>query len=265
MSIMLALLAAVTAVNLTYSFPVDVKRVYDVKTTFQGFIPILGGQENAKVDVILVVSAKGLAPATDGMPQVYSTLDDIKVLVGDAPLPIVTLESAQKFFPPTTITINPFGATLKTDAKETDIPVKLPGLDSKRFPDITYLPLQLPEQGAEEGKAYTFKKDFGDSDVTYTVTPTKVSDDSVEMDVVLVQTYEVLETEGLEITKNEKDAYARVKTDMKGSGKATFDRKLGVFASVNISADAISKVVELKSKKTSERKLKSILNIKLRK
>lgn len=260
---MLALIAAVSVVKLAYSFPADVKRVYDIKTTFQGFIPILGGHEG-KVDVDLVVTAKGLAPTDNGSPQVLSTLDDIKVAVDDAPLPIVTLESAQEFFPPTTVSINPFGATLKTDAKETDIPVKLPGLDSKRFPDITYLPLQLPEAGAEVGKPYTFKKAFGSSDIDYTVTPTKISEDSVEMTVALTQSYEVMENEGLEVVKDPKDAYANVKTEMNGSGSATFDRKLGVFRTVKITGDAVSKVVTIEKKKTSERKLKSILSIKLR-
>jgi hypothetical protein len=264
MSIMLALLAAASVVKLAYSFPPDVKRVYDVKTSFEGFIPILGGHEG-KVAVDLVVTAKGLAPSADGLSQVLSTLDDIKVAVDDAPLPIVTLESAQEFFPPTTVSINPFGATLKTDAKETDIPVKLPGLDSKRFPDITYLPLQLPEEGAEAGKPYSFKKAFGDSDVSYTVTPTAVSDETVEMNVVLTQSYEVLENEGLEVVKDPKDAYATVKTEMKGKGSAVFDRKLGLFRTVSITADAVSKVVTIEKKKQSERKLKSILTIKLRK
>ncbi len=261
---MIALLAATAAVNLAYSFPLDVKRTYDVVTVFDGYVPLLGGHDG-KVEVDLVVTAKGLAPATDGTTQVLGALEDIHVILDGSPLNIVTIDSAKAFFPPTTISITPFGATLKTNAPDLTLPVKLPGLDIKRFPDITYLPLQLPEQGAEVGKAYTFKRAFGDSDVQYTVTPTKVSDVAVEFDVAMTQSYEVMETEGKEITKEEKDAASRVKTDVHGKGTATFDRQLGVFTAVGIGADAHSVVSEIATKKQSTRDLKTTLNIKLRK
>jgi hypothetical protein len=260
---MLTLLAAASLVKLAYSFPVDVKRIYDVKTVFEGFIPILGGHEG-KIEVNLVVTAQGVKPAEDGAAQVLSTLDDIKVIYNGAPLPFVTIDNAKDYFPPTTISMTPFGATLKTNAPDVSLPVKLPGLDIKRFPDITYLPLQLPEGEASEGTAYSFKKAFGDSDVSYTVTPTKIGDDAVEMNISLSQTYEVLENEGKEVVKDVKDAVARVKTDMSGKGTATFDRKLGVFKIVNVTADADSTVTDLETKKASKRKVKSTLTIKLK-
>lgn len=261
---MLTLLAAAAALKLAYSFPPDVKRVYEVQTIFEGYIPILGGHDG-KVEVNLVVTAKGLKPAEDGNPQILGTLDDIKVIFNGAPLTFVTIDNAKDYFPPTTITATPLGATLKTDALDTKIPVKLPGLDSKRFPDITYLPLQLPPDGAEVGRAYTFKKAFGDSDVTYVVTPTKVSDGEVEMDIALSQSYEVLENEGKEVVKDEKEAVARVKTEVAGKGTATFNPKLGAFTALTVKADANSTVSDLQTKKQSERKLKTTLAIKLRK
>jgi hypothetical protein len=261
---MLALLVASTAIKLAYSFPVDVKRTYDVKTTFEGFIPILGGHEG-KVEVEMAVSATGLKAETDGTARVLSTLDDIKVIYNGAPLPFVTIDNAKDYFPPTTITMTRFGATLKTNAPDIELPMKLPGLDIKRFPDITYLPLQLPDGDAEVDAPYTFKKPFGGSDITYTVTPTKITDDMVEMKVSLVQTYEVLENEGKEVVKDPKDAVASVKTSMTGKGLVTFDRHLGVFSIVNVEADASSDVTELETKKISQRKLHSVLTIKLRK
>jgi hypothetical protein len=263
MSFMLTLIAAAAAVKLAFSFPVDVKRTYDVNTVFEGYIPILGGQQG-KVEVNLVVGAKGLKPAADGSAQVMSTLEDLKLLFNGAPLPL-GLDNAKDYFPPTTISMTPFGATLKTNAPDKDLPVKLPGLDIKRFPDITYLPLQLPEDDAEVGKSYTFKRGFGESDVTYTVTPTKISDDTVEMSVSLTQKYVVTEGENKEITKDPKDAFAKVATDVAGKGTAIFDRQQGVFREVNIAADANSVATEIESKKATERKLHTTLTIKLRK
>ena len=261
---MLTLLAAATAVKLAYSFPVDVKRTYDVVTVFDGYVPVFGGQDG-KVEVDLVVSAKGLNPASDGNTQVLSTLDDIHLLLNGTAVNLITLDTVKPYFPPTTVSITPFGATLKTDAPDLTLPVKLPGLDIKRFPDITYLPLELPEGGAEVGKPYSFKKAFGDSDISYTVTPTRVTDASVYMDVAMTQSYEVLETDGKEVTKEEKDAAARVKTDVAGKGTATFDPHLGVFTTVAIDAKAHSLVTDIASKQQSTRDLKTSLSIKLRK
>ncbi|MFI5385451.1 MAG: hypothetical protein ACHQ50_04945 [Fimbriimonadales bacterium] len=263
---MLALLAAASVVKLAYSFPVETPRTYDVKTVFDGDIPIsLFGGKQSKVEVDLVVTAKGLTPDSQGSAQVISTLDDIKVLLNDEAFPLVNLDLVKPYFPPTTISMSPFGATLKTNAPDQQLPIKLPGLDSKRFPDITYLPLQLPEDGAEVGKQYSFKRAFGDSDIDYAVTPTKVTDDTVEMDLSLAQTYEVLEDAGKQVVKEEKDAEARVKTSVSGKGTATFDRRLGVFLAVNVNANAHSDVTNLATKKDSTRELKTSLAIKLRK
>lgn len=261
---MLTLLAAATVVKLAYSFPVDVKRTYDVKSVFEGYIPLMSGVEG-KVEVNLVVTAKGVKPAADGNPQVLSTLDDIKVLLNGEVLGIVTMKMVEPYFPPTTISMSPIGETLKTDAPNVSLPVKLPGLDIKRFPDITYLPVQLPADGVEEGKAYTFKRAFGDSDMTYTATPTKVTDDTVELAISIAQNYEVLEADSKEIVKDEKDAVNRVKTTMTGKGTATFDRHLGVFTVVSIDSDAVSTVTDLETKKGSTRDLKFKQDIKLRK
>jgi hypothetical protein len=261
---MLTLLAAATMVKLAYSFPIDTHRTYDVVTVFDGFVPLFGGHDG-KVEVDLAVTAKGVKPTPAGDAQVLSTLDDIKVILDGTPLNIVTLDSAKAYFPPTTISITPFGATLKTDAPDIQLPAKLPGLDIKRFPDITYLPLQLPEDGAEVGKPYSFKRAFGDSNVNYTVTPTDITDDQVTMNLTLEQTYEVLEGDSMEVVKDPRDAASKVKTTLEGKGTATFDRHLGVFKVVSIQAQAHGVVTDLATKKTSKRELKTAFDIKLRK
>ncbi|HTQ10609.1 MAG TPA: hypothetical protein VMI31_11095 [Fimbriimonadaceae bacterium] len=261
---MLTLLAAAAAVKLAYSFPAGTSRTYDVAVIFDGYVPLFGGNQG-KVEADLVVTAKGLAAAADGSPQVLSSLDDIHVLLDGNPLNVVTKESAVAFFPPTTISMTPLGETLKTNAPDSTLPVKLPGLDIKRFPDITYIPLQLPPDGAEVGKPYTFKRKFGDSDIDYTVTPTKVGDAGVDMDVALKQSYTVFETDGKDVTTERKDAASEVKTDWAGKGTATFDPNLGAFTAVRVDANAHSIVTDLTTKQQSTRDLKTTLTIKLRK
>lgn len=258
---MIAILAA--SALLAYSFPLDEARSFDVKVVFDGYIPLLGGQQG-KVEVNLGVEAKGQKPDDKGDLQVNSELKAISVVFNGAPLNFVTIESAKDYFPLTLISISKFGETLKTNAPDLQLPIKLPGLDIKRFPDITYLPLELPKEGAEMGKSYSFKKIFGESNVLYKVTPRAITDDAVDMDLTLEQKYSVLENESVEVVKNEKDAVSVVETDLKGKGKAKFDRKLGCFSLVNVSADANSVVTDLKTKKTSQRKLKTSLDITLK-
>ncbi|HWA81808.1 MAG TPA: hypothetical protein VG820_00130 [Fimbriimonadaceae bacterium] len=261
---MLSLLAAATVVKLAYSFPLDVKRTYDVKTSFEGYIPLLSGVEG-KVEVNLVMTAQGVKADAEGNAQVLGTLDDIKVLLNGEVMSLVTLDMVKPYFPPTTVSISPVGETLKTNAPDLPFPVKLPGLDIKRIPDITYLPVQLPTDGAEAGKSYTFKRVFGDSDMAYTATPTKVTDDTVELAVTVAQNYDVLESDSNEIVKDVKDAANKVATTLTGKGTATFDRHLGVFTNVSIDSEAHSIVTDLETKKDSTRDLKIKQEVKLRK
>ncbi|HVT11022.1 MAG TPA: hypothetical protein VHE55_02040 [Fimbriimonadaceae bacterium] len=261
---MLTLLAAATVVKLAYSFPVDVKRTYDVKTTFEGYVPLLSGIEG-KVEVNLVMAAQGEKPDADGNTQVLGTLEDIKLLLNGEVMSIVTLDMVKPYFPPTTISISPVGETLRTNAPDLPFPVKLPGLDIKRIPDITYLPVQLPPDGAEEGKSYTFKRAFGDSDMTYTATPTKVTDDAVDLDVTIAQNYDVLESDSNEVVKDKKDAASTVHTTLTGKGTATFDRHLGIFTNVAIDSSAHSVVTDIETKKETTRDLKIKQEVKLRK
>ncbi len=256
---MLALVAA--AAQLAYSFPIGTIRRYDVQVVFDGFIPILGGQEG-KIIVNLGVDAKGIEPK-DGAPQVWSELKEMKIVFNGGTLPF-TAKNAQDYFPPTTISMTPQGHMLATNAPDVKLPVKLPGLDIKRFPDITYLPLELPEGEMVMGKSWSFKKAFGTSDVLYTVMPREITEEAAKFDVKLSQTYEMLENESVEVVTDPKEAFATVRTDVIGAGTATFDRKLGVFRNVDISADANSVVTELATKKARERKLKTKLLIKLR-
>ena len=69
----------------------------------------------------------------------------------------------------------------------------LPGLDIKRFPDITYVPIQFPTDGAAIGQEWSFKKTFGESDMLYSCRLMKVTDGIAKIAVQIEQEYELLE------------------------------------------------------------------------
>lgn len=255
------IIALLALAPVAYGFGPELKLTYDVKVGFEGFIPVLGGQEG-KVEVLMGVSVDGLSPEGTNL-RAASEIKKFKLSFNGAELPL-TVDSVKDFFPRTTIQFTPGGRIVKTDAPDLKLPVRLPGLDAKRFPDITYLPVEFPETSVEKGQAWEFKKSFGDSDVVYKCTAALVSADSVEVDMTMNQTYTVLENEAKEIVVDRKDAVNSVETTMTGSGRAIFDRKRGVVKVFSANGNSVSTVTDLKTKLESRRVLKMVLEVALK-
>lgn len=256
---LLATLAALATIG--YSFPSDKALTYDVSVGFDGYIPVFGGQQG-EVNVLLSYAVKGEAEQ-EGKAAVSGDITAFEVIFNGAKMPF-QLESVKQYFPRTTVLYAPNGSILKNDAPDLQLPVKLPGLDVKRFPDITYLPIEFPEAGIEQGTAWTYRKSFGDSTVTYTITPTSVNDERVEMDVSLDQEYASFEDSSRNPTLSEPDADYKISTVVKGMGKATFSRVQGVVESFQVTADATSQATEIKTGNKEDRKLTTKLLVRLK-
>jgi hypothetical protein len=256
---MLALLASVALSPVAYGLAAGTAPTFQVGVTFDGFIPLFGGQEG-KVEVQLTVQASGLDSKDAGNFRARAAIEDIEVKFNGAPMP-VTLGNVRQFLPPSEVDFTPSGRILKIEAPEVRLPVRLPGLDPKRLADISYLPIEFPEAGVQAGVPFEFKRSFNDSDVIYTVTPTSVTDDVIEMKLVAAQTYAYLEDEGLQAVKEERDAESRVETKLAGEGTATFDRKRGLVSRLEVKATADSTVTNLRTQAKSERKLSTVLAI----
>ena len=89
------------------------------------------------------------------------------------------------------------------------------------------------------GKPFTYKKPFGDSDVEYEVTP-KFDGSTIHFAVKMKQSYTFIEDEVHNKTEEEKDAKFDVKTDVTGAGTIEFDTVRGRVVSSKIVADAAS-------------------------
>src|SRR5687767_982134 len=127
------LLIAAT-IPLTYSFPPAEPRQYDVSVHFEGYVPLFGGQPDANVEVKMQVEAVGLKPDAEGNPQVTNEIKQLQLMMNGTELPLQP-ESITRFFPKSTISMTPFGKVLKNDAPDKKLPVRLPGLHVRRFPD----------------------------------------------------------------------------------------------------------------------------------
>jgi hypothetical protein len=262
MSIVLALLLAAVATPVSYSFPAGVKRAYEMEVAFDGYIQFMGGRET-KAEVTMEFDAAGLPADDKGDAQVKSELTALKVVFSGTQLPL-DASNAKTYFPPTTVSITPQGKVVKTNAPEGSLPVRIPGLDVKRFPEISYLPVEFPEAGVEEGKPFTFKKTISGSEASYTVKPTKVTDSRVDLEMQIAQTTECLEDQYGNVVTAEGKPASKVTTTLTGSGNAVFDRSLGVITLFTGQTSAVSSVANIKSGKTTERRLKTTLRLKLK-
>lgn len=245
-----------------YALPPQKTASYAVTLKLNGFLPVFGGSDGtAQADIVL--GLQGQTPDADGSARLAYELKDLQVYFNEAKFTTITVENAKPFFPRTTISFNPNGKVLKTDSPDIHLPIRLPGLDSKRFPEITFLGIELPSDGVTEGKTWTYKKPFADSEVDVEAKAVSVQDGKVEVEYKVKQSFDTQEDAGKGIPANPKDAVANVHTEMSGTGKATLDSTVGLLKTSHLEADAVSTVTDIATKAVSTRKLHTTVDVKL--
>ena len=256
------MLCSLAATLLSYAFPVGSNAVYDFQVDMDGYVPIMGRTQN-QIQVKLVVEVRGSGALSEGNVGVTSDFREMKASLGGVSLPF-TVDDVKTYFPKTTLTLNPQGKVIKTDAPDIEMPIRLPGLDSKRFPDISFLPLEFPVEGVELGKAWSFKRKFGSSDIDYTATPTEITDDTASFEVKILQKTSFFEDTSAYEVKEEKDAVHRVEMTFTGTGQVVFDRKRSLVSKFVADSEAVSLVKNLKTDVVSIRSVKTKLKVGLR-
>lgn len=232
---------------------------YDVFVDFDGYIPVLGGL-TTKAQVSITLSVKALDDAPDGMKRAENTLSSFKMSLLDKstgklePLP-VPLQNARTFFPNSTITHTKFGQIAKTTAPDIQLPIRLPGLRSNHLPDITYMLLQFPESGFDADKGWTYKRDFGDSEVTITANYKGKDERGEKFELSMTQAYTTYEDSNRNTLASKENAASRVETQVKGRGFVWFDSPAGKISAAELSASASSDVVSLKGEPATKRLL----------
>lgn len=249
------------AIPFAYALPPQKKATYAVSLKLKGFLPVFGGTEGtAEADIVL--GLLGQAPDTDGSGRLSYELKDLQVLFNDAKFPL-TLDTAKPYFPKTTISFSQLGKVLKTDAPDIKLPVRLPGLDVKKFPEVTFMGVELPAEGVTEGKTWTYKKPLGDSEVDFEAKAVAVEAGKVDVEFTVKQAFDSQEDAGKGIPTNPKDAVSNVHTEMTGTGHATLDPSIGLLRASHLEADAVSTVTDIATKAVSTRKLHTIVDVKL--
>lgn len=255
---MTGLLAAVALAPAVYKFEPGPALNYTMKAEFNGFIPILGGNEG-KVEVTLGLAVEGQAPKPEG-PVVSSDINRFELKFNEAPLPF-GLDSVKDFFPKATVGLSPTGKVVSNSTPDRQLPIALPGLDPRRLPDITFVPIELPSEPLEAGKSWTFERAFSGAPMKYEAQVQAVEGDLARIGVKISQSYQVLENDALEVVKTEKDATAKAATTLTGEGQVWFDLAKGRPEKVSMKNNAVTKVTLLKGGSTSERKLSTRFEI----
>ncbi len=245
----------------TYNIKAKDTLQYDFTVLMDGFLPVLGGNEG-KAEVAFGVLISGLEGEAGNL-KVSNELTSCAIKFNGAKVPL-TLANVTDFFPKTTVVFAPSGQVIKNDAPDRKLPFRLPGLDVKRFPDITYLPIEFPADALANGQTWTFKKSFGEADLNYTCTVSALTADEATIQVGVKQEYDVFENETAEIVKDQKDAESQVHTTLDGTGEVHFDIKRGIAKSVHMLNKSVSKLTDLATKAVKERKLDSTLDFKLK-
>lgn len=253
---------ASVAVAIAFGFAPNTVHRFDVDVQFKGFLPLFGGREG-EARVKIVASARGVEAKESGNFAVESEIEEFSVEMNGNELPF-TKDNVQSFFPKAIAEFKASGEMVRNDAPKVAMPVRLPGLDSQRFPEVSYLPIQLPADAAEVGKTYQFDKAFGGSPVKYVAKVDAVTEETVKISFKLNQEFESFENGFGNPVPLEKDAARRVETVLSGEGSGEFARKAGVFQVFTVSATSKAKVFDLKKAGSdpTERILKNILTIK---
>ena len=255
---MVAFLIALQGPVLRYDFAPGTERTYRMSVDFDGFLPVFGGKQ-AKANAAMTVIVKGLAITADADMKTSSEITAMKVVLNGATMPL-NEKNVSAFFPKTTIEFSRYGAVTRSDAPDTKLPVRLPGLDAKRFPEISYLPIELAKEAVTVGKEYAFSRKFGDSLVNYRVVPTAISQTEVVFDVKLQQEYVEFEDSRCNPI-SEADATVKVSTTVEATGSATFDMRRGSFRSVRLVAKSKGEATDKLSSARTRRDLTTIVSV----
>lgn len=241
-----------------YDFPLGSENKFNVNVAFEGYIPLFGGKVG-KANVDFVVSAKSVPEKSPLLTAVESEIVELKAVAFGATLPL-NKNNIGQFFPKATATFDATGLVKFNSAEAVNMPVKLPGLDSQRLPEISYVPLIVNSDALTSGTSYEFDRTFNGAAIHYKVTPSKAEDGHQTLAIEVSQ-----DSEGFEDAYgNPAEASAakfKLKTHLTGTGSAVYNPGKAMFDKVVVETNAETDVTNMKTSKETKRNLKTTLTI----
>lgn len=243
------------ALGLVFGFQLGRVENFALEVKLNGWIPLFGGREGEAV-VKMNVKVTGVEPKQKGNQAALATITELDGQAFGAALPIST-KNIDQFFPPATSQFKSNGEVLETDAPNVKLPIRLPGLDSKRLPEISYLPIVLNQKEEK----YTFERAFGESKMKYEVQVLGEAGGQVKYKIVISQKAETYEDNFGNEVEASKGIY-KVESNLSGDGTATFDLEKSVFLMTKITYTNKSNLTPIKpGKQPKSRSLTTQLTV----
>lgn len=244
-----------TASLFAYAFVIGTSASFDVNVQFEGWIPIFGGREGkANVNMTVVATAQK-------SDEVESYISKIEAEAFGVQLPLNS-SNVDQFFPKATAVFDATGMVTKNSAPAIKMPAKLPGLDSQRLPEISFLPLVLPKAELKKGEVYTFSRSYGGQDFKYTVTLGEEAESGATFSLKLASKRDGFEDAYGNALETEKGAKKKAHSDLEGSGTARFNKAVGGFDKVEVETIEVTTTEPISGGKKTDKKLRTTLKIK---
>ncbi len=260
------MLALTLAAALSYAFPSGTKATYDLTVSFEGYLPILGRPQN-KAEVRMAIEVRGGERDAEGNWVIAYEVKEMQASANGVSLPF-TVTNVAAYFPPAKLTVSPLGKVLKTDAPNVAMPIRLPGLDSRRLPEISFLPLEFPVQTVEspirKEQPWTFNRKFGDGEITFTAEALELGEKEASFRVTLRQVQTSFEDASGAPARGEAQRAVQLDAILAGTGKVTFSPATGQAAKWEAEYDVKTTATQLKTNETSLRTLATKVKVERR-
>jgi hypothetical protein len=244
-----------TATILAYAFVVGQPVSFDVNVQFQGWIPIFGGREGkATVNMTVVATAVKTDEIESYIPKIDAEAFGVQLPLNSS--------NVDQFFPKAVATIDTFGSVKSNTAPAIKMPAKLPGLDSQRLPEISFLPLELPKTQIKPGESYPFVKTYGGQEFKYVVTLASETLTEADFSIKLTSVRDGFEDAYGNPIDSKKGAKKTLHAVLNGTGKAKFSKTSGCFDLVEVETNETTTTEPLNGGATATKKLKTLLKIK---
>lgn len=241
--------------GLAYSFAPNAEARYRLDVTMAGYLPVLGGRDGvAKLQIDFVVT--GLA-ADDSLPRTEHRPLQFKAWLNDAPLPF-NLENVSSFFPKAIVTFWPNGKVKSTTAPDKPLPASLPGLDLRRFAEMTYLPCEFPQSGAER---WNFTREMGGWPMRFEARISGKNGTAVTVELTPSQKATGYEDTEHRPLKDSKGAEHKVDHTISGKGSFVFDSERGQVERLEMEAETVSEVRGITNDFAATRRLKTTVTL----
>ncbi len=231
-----------------YSFAPSTPLTYAVAIEMSGTLPILGGKEG-KATIEFDLRVTGLSQDAEKRTRAQYELLTFRTKMNGAVLPF-GLSSVQDFFPKSDFIYSKTGLIFSTTAPKKSLPASMPGLDSQRLPETTFMPIEFGT-----GSSWIFERTFNGTKIRYSATSKPLTEAAEECVFSASQAVKSWEDESNRPTELKNQATFEVECQLSANGKVTFNSSRNCLIKSETTVLIEGDATHLESKVANHRKL----------